>query len=108
MGNNSDVHKPLNYPLVLVSCLILLLACWNFLQAEEEFYGRDLWEDAASVMTASWELPNLTTYTTWESNTDGESIGVIVLGMHRSGTSMLAGLLVTAYGFFPGEVSRDG
>uniref|UniRef100_A0A7S3P3U2 Uncharacterized protein n=1 Tax=Amphora coffeiformis TaxID=265554 RepID=A0A7S3P3U2_9STRA len=106
MANNVDVRKPRNYPLLLVSCLILMLACWNFLQAEEEFYGRDLWDDAASMMATPWELPNLTTYTTWDSNTSGESIGVIILGMHRSGTSMLAGLLATAYGYFPGETEE--
>jgi len=107
MGNDSYMRKsPPNYLLVLISCLILLLACWNFLQAEEEFYGRDIWNDAASAMTTSWSLPNLKTYTTWDGNTDGESIGVIILGMHRSGTSMLAGLLATAYGFFPGETEE--
>ena len=88
-----------NYPLVIISCLILMLACWNFLQAEEELYGRDLWDDAGAAMTTSWRLPE--TYATWEDN---KSIGVVVLGMHRSGTSMLAGLLATACGYYTGEV----
>jgi hypothetical protein len=33
----------------------------------------------------------------------GKRVGVVVLGMHRSGTSMLAGLMVKGMGYFVGE-----
>lgn len=86
----------------MVSCLILMLACWNFWQAEEEFYGGNTWDDTDAVTTNEWKLPDVTPYSGW-NDFNGERIGVIVLGMHRSGTSMLTGLLATAFGYYTGE-----
>lgn len=93
----SSRRKP-NYALIGISCLILLLACWNFKRAEVDFYGSDnvaWWDETATA----WSLPDLS----WGNSDEEERIGVLVLGMHRSGTSMLAGLLATAFGYYTGE-----
>lgn len=42
-------------------------------------------------------------FITSDHNNNKETGGFIVLGMHRSGTSMLAGLLVEGFGYKPGE-----
>lgn len=99
--SNATRRKP-NYAIIVLSCLILMLACWNFKRAEEEFAGaadNGWWDESA----LSWKLPDLSSYA-W--NFDEERIGVIVLGMHRSGTSMLTGLLATAYGYYTGETEE--
>lgn len=39
---------------------------------------------------------------------EGKTPGIIVLGMHRSGTSMLSGLLVEGFGYDTGGVDMGG
>lgn len=91
-----------NYPLLFVSCMILIMASWNVRRAEEDFHGEGFWEETSSVMFDSLSsLPDISSYAF--SRHEGESDGVIILGMHRSGTSMLAGLLATVFGYYTGE-----
>ena len=97
LSTESLAKRKINYPLIFLSCLILTLSAWNFWCAEEEFKGKDL---RGSVLP-SWALQDFTSNPC--SNDQKESMGVVVLGMHRSGTSMLTGLLATAYGYYTGE-----
>ena len=66
--------------------------------------GHDHWKDAIVAWDKEFVAPldnNIANYDAGRTN-DKKAPGFVVLGMHRSGTSMLSGLLVTGFGYETG------